>query len=300
MTKMIDPSDPATAQLFERVDPAIDQKASYVPSDGASTTVAANEVLNGREQDGSHTVPPADLREIDHWKPAEPQFCKDIAFYYGQSKRTIQKWFVDLREIAPWLKESELRLSDDRYSLLAVDLLGERYFAGSKKKWAEILTVRFVDRVEASQSPPILPDVLPPQQKESNNAGSNLPGLSLHIGSTLTLPPIPGLVPSGNDPSYLIKIQQRLQAFEQLQQQTIEQMQAQYQEAQDLNAQYQEAMTLNDQLLLQEFQLRGVQLGFTALHVKQQAFKSTVQAAESGSLSMPGKPEVEIDQPSSV
>ncbi len=74
-------------------------------------------------------------------------------------------------------------------------------------------------------------------------------------------------------------------------------MQAQYQQAQSLNAQYQEATSLNDQLLLQEFQLKGVQLGYTALQLKQQAFKATIQAVEAGTLPVPGKPQAEVAQP---
>ncbi len=132
------------------IDSASTPNHSYVPSHGPST--------NGCEQDSLLTAVD-ELLKIDHWKPAEPQFCKEIAAHYGQSKRTIQKWFVDLREIAPWFSEAELRLSDDRYFPLAVELLGDRYFTGSKRKWASVLAERFVDRVEsrnsAQSSPPV-------------------------------------------------------------------------------------------------------------------------------------------------
>ncbi len=131
MTKMIDPTDPATAKLFERVDPAmpshsdvLTRNRSCVPSTEADAIVAANENLDGCEQISSI---------LEHWKPTEPQLCGAIAAHYGQSKRTIQKWFVALRDLAPWLNQAALRLEDDRYSPLAVDLLGERYFAGSNK-----------------------------------------------------------------------------------------------------------------------------------------------------------------------
>ena len=117
---------------------------SYVPSHEPST--------NGCEQDSLRLTSVNELVKIDHWKPAEPQFCKDIAAHYEQSKRTIQKWFVDLREIAPWFSEAELRLSDDRYSSFAVELLGDRYFTGSKRKWASVLAERFVGRVETWNS----------------------------------------------------------------------------------------------------------------------------------------------------
>lgn len=125
-------------------------------------------------------------------------------------------------------------------------------------------------------------------------------GMVLHFGSDPNLPSIPGLVPIIGDAAYLSQMQQRLQAFEQLQQHAIAQLQAQYKDAQALNAQYHEAMSLSDQLLLQEFQLKGVQLGYAALQLKQQAFKSTIQSAESGTLASPGKPQTENAQPSSV
>jgi hypothetical protein len=120
------------------------------------------------------------------------------------------------------------------------------------------------------------------------------------MGSSLSLPAIPGIVSPGNDTAYLTQIQERLQQFEAMQQQAIAQMEQQYEEAKTLNAQYQEATSLSDQLLLQEFQLRGVQLGYTALQLKQQAFKSTVQAAEAGTLPVPGKPPCESGQPRSA
>ncbi|BAU16000.1 hypothetical protein LEP3755_65670 (plasmid) [Leptolyngbya sp. NIES-3755] len=307
MTKMFDLLDPATAEVFERVDPAISQNRSYAHSDESATTVVASEKQDGCESTNNRESSEVSLTDVDdqssigHWKPAEPQYCKEIAAHYQQSKRTIQKWFVDLRELAPWLAESELRLNDDRYSPLAVDLLGDRYFAGSKKKWATILTERFSDRLETWQSTPaIRPDVLPPQTEETDDTPSHSSGLFLHIGSTPTLPAIADLVPSGNDVAYLNQMQQRLQVFEQLQQDAIVQMQQQYDQAQTLNAQYHEAMSLSDQLLLKEFQLKGVQLGYAALQLKQQAFKSTIQSAESGSLSAPGKSQSENAQSSSV
>lgn len=304
MAKMFDPLDPATAELFERVDPAIAQNRSHVPSDKLATNDAAIANLDECESIDNCKQPEDlltnvdDLLKLEHWKPIEPQYCKEIAAHYQQSKRTIQKWFVDLRELAPWLDESELRLNDDRYSPLAVDLLGDRYLAGSKKRWAAILTDRFSDRAETS-TPALHPDVLPPQMEQIDPETPAL-GLFLHLGSTSALSPVPGLVPSGNDAAYLNRMQQRLQAFEQVQQDAIAQLQTQYEQAQALNAQYHDAMSLSDQLLLQEFQLKGVQLGYTALQLKQQAFKSTIQAAESGSLSMLGKHQAESVQPSSV
>ena len=286
--------------------PAIDfaptPERSCVPSHEAATNAAANENLDGYEQNTPRLAPVDELLKIEHWKPAEPQFCKEIAAHYGQSKRTIQKWFVDLQEIAPWFSEDELRLSDDRYTPLAVELLGHRYFTGSKKKWAAVLTDRVADWVEswncAQPASVLRPDVLPREEEQSpngtlsNEGNANRPGrLFLHIGSSLSLPVVPAIVPDSNDSAYLTQAQQRLQQFETLQQEAIAQMQEQYEQAQTLNTQFKEATSLSDQLLLQEFQLQGVQLGYTALSLKQQAFKATVQAAEAGTLTSVGKPQ---------
>lgn len=284
---------------------------SYVPSHGDATNAATNKNLGGCEQTSPRLTPVDELLKIDHWKPAAPQFCKEIAAHYGQSKRNIQKWFVDLREIAPWFSEAELRLSDDRYTPLAIELLGHRYFTGSKKKWASVLAEQFADRAAAasapaSEPPAIRPDVLPPEKEHSCNGisgdsnATRLGGMVLHIGSSLALPPIPDVITPGNDTAYLTQAQQRMQQFEAMQQQVLAQMQQQQKEAEALNAQYQEATSLSDQLLLQEFQLKGVQLGYTALQLKQQAFKATVQAAEAGTLPAPGKPQSENDQPQPV
>lgn len=306
MSNLFDLDDPATAEVFERIDPATLQNRTYAPSHESVTHDGAIEILDGCEPTQEREPVKAlltdidDLLTIEHWKPSEPQFCKDIAAHYQQGKRTIQKWFVDLREIAPWLDEAELRLSDDRYTPLAIELLGDRYFAGSKKKWEKILTDRFADRLAAVSTPdpsqtPLSPTEVLPQNSEPT--GQRLNGLSLHIGSSLTLPSISSIVTPGNDTAYLAQTQQKLEQFEALQQQVLAQMQQQYDQAQSLNAQYQEATSLSDQLLLQEFQLRGVQLGYTALQLKQQAFKSTVQAAEAGTLPVPGKPHLESTQP---
>lgn len=150
MDRSADPLDFQVSSSSDATDSASTSERSHVPSHEPST--------NGCEQDSLLTAVD-ELLKIDHWKPAEPQFCKEIAAHYGQSKRTIQKWFVDLREIAPWFSEAELRLSDDRYFPLAVELLGDRYFTGSKRKWASVLAERFTDRVKswnsAQSSPPV-------------------------------------------------------------------------------------------------------------------------------------------------
>ena len=223
MAKMLDLDDSATAEVFERIDPATIDNLSYAPSQEPATHDGAIEILNGceltqeREPVKTLLTDINDLLAIEHLKPAEPQFCKDIAAHYQQGKRTIQKWFVDLREIAYWLDEAELRLSDDRYTLLAIELLGDRYFAGSKKKWEKILTDRFADRLAAANTPDpseilLSPTEVLPQTDGSTNQHPS--GMMLHLGSSLTLPTIPGIVTPGNDTAYLTQTQQKLEQFE--------------------------------------------------------------------------------------
>ncbi|MBD2123271.1 hypothetical protein [Trichocoleus sp. FACHB-262] len=170
--------------------PEIDFSLVSKRSENPSHDPATNENSDGCEQgfekpelSKPRSSNSDELLDIEHWKPTESQFCKAIAEHYQQGKRTIQKWFVDLREIAPWLAESELRLSDDRYTPLAVELLGDRYFAGSKKKWAQVLTERFGDRAAANtpspEAPAIRPEVLPregqPAPVERTTASSLVP-----------------------------------------------------------------------------------------------------------------------------
>jgi len=249
---------------------------------------AANEMADGCE--------PSEAVQMEHWQPTEPQYCKAIADHYQVGKRSIQKWFADLLKLAPWLTVNELRLDDDRYTPLAVDLLGDRYFAGSTKRWAQRLQERYAKALAfelwQAEAPAIRPEVLPRSAAPSEEGGS-AGGLNLHIGSALNPLGIAGIVAPSDDAAYLSQIQQKLEQFATLQQNAIAQMHSEFKQAQALNAQFQQATSLSDQLMLQEYQLRGVQLGYTALHLKQEAFKATVQAAEAGTLPVPGKPQAE-------
>jgi hypothetical protein len=159
------------------IDFASTSERSYVLSHEAATNATTNGNPDGCEQASLRLTSVDELLQVEHWKPAEPQFCKEIAAHYGQSKRNIQKWFVDLREIAPWLSEAELRLSNDRYTPFAVEILGDRYFAGSKKKWASVLAERFAERAESWNSvqsaPAIRTEVLP--QEENQPHGGDRP-----------------------------------------------------------------------------------------------------------------------------
>jgi len=162
MDRNIDLLDLQVFPASDAIDFALPSERCCAPSHEDPANDATNENLDGCEQDTCRLTPSDESPKVKHWKPAEPQFCKEIAVHYGQSKRNIQKWFVDLREIAPWFSEVELRLSDDRYTPLAVELLGYRYFAGSKKKWESVLRERFADRVATAPFPDANPDAKTP------------------------------------------------------------------------------------------------------------------------------------------
>ncbi len=236
------------------------------------------------------------------------------------SDRTVQTWFKTVTIAYPWIELKALKIGKSaktRYTPLCQVLIAEYRSSASslsEEDWIASVHVANSEKLPTAsiaqnqEDIPFSPtEVLPrgsdqPRNSDScNDSDDALPGgMSLHIGSSLALPAIPGIVPLSNDTVYLSQAQQRLQQFEALQQQVIAQLQQQQKEAQALNAQYQEATSLSDQLLLQEFQLKGVQLGYTALQLKQQAFKATIQAAEAGTLSLPGKSQPKNDQSQSV
>lgn len=289
MAKMFDLAGFATAEALEKIDLATLPHRSYDHSPVPTPNDAANENLGGCESVQPDLTDVDDLLAIAIWQPAEPQYCRAICAYYGVKPRTVQKWFTKIVEACPWFAESELRLSDDRYTPLCIELMGDYRASGLiARKWGMKMAERFADRAvatsSASEPPALRPEVMP------SSEGDRPLKFPLHLGSSLTLPSIASIVSSGNDTAYLMQTQQRLQQFEALQQQVIAQMQQQHEQAQALNAQYQEATSLSDQLLLQEFQLKGVQLGYTALQLKQQAFKATIQSVEAGTLAVPGKP----------
>ncbi|MBM0744989.1 hypothetical protein JOY44_26070 (plasmid) [Phormidium sp. CLA17] len=58
------------------------------------------------------------------WRPAEPQFTKAIAQYYGVSRKSVQQWFQKVKDACPWFTETDLKLPDERYTPLCIELMG--------------------------------------------------------------------------------------------------------------------------------------------------------------------------------
>jgi hypothetical protein len=208
------------------------------------------------------------------------------------SRKSVQEWFQKVKEACPWFTEADLKLPDERYTPIAISLMGRYRLSGLPfKVWKAQIWDENPELVAAFQAAQAAHS---PQPSLSDDRSG---GLTLHPGANLALPAISEVMPTGDEAAYLAQMRQRLEQFEHLQQQVVTQMQEQFEQAQSLNAQYQEAMSLSDQLLLQEFQLKGVQLGYTALQLKQQAFKATIQAVEAGTLPLPGKYQSEPGEP---
>jgi hypothetical protein len=64
------------------------------------------------------------------WRPSEPQFTKAIAEYYRVSRKSVQQWFQKVKEACPWFREADLRLPDDRYTPLCIELMGDYRLSG--------------------------------------------------------------------------------------------------------------------------------------------------------------------------
>lgn len=91
------------------------------------------------------------------WRPTEPQFTKAIAEYYSVSRKTVQEWFQKVKEACPWLSDSDLKLPDERYTPIAVGLMGHYRTAGLPfKAWKTQLweeNPALVSAFQASQKP---------------------------------------------------------------------------------------------------------------------------------------------------
>lgn len=253
------------------------------------------------------------LSEVGEIPPeVRAKSAKELADEYEVSDRTVHTWFKTVTAAYPWIEPEALKTGKSaktRYTPLCQALIAAyRALASnvSEEDWIASIHAANPEKLptnlttQKQDDVPLSPTEILPQEKDQPRNGDRPRGMVLHIGSSLALPAIPSIVTPCNDTAYLTQAQQRLQQFESLQQQVIAQMEQQQKEAEALNAQYQEATSLSDQLLLQEFQLKGVQLGYTALQLKQQAFKATIQAAEAGTLPVPGKLQPEGDQPPSA
>lgn len=87
------------------------------------------------------------------WQPKEPQFTKAIAQYYGVSRKSVQQWFQKVKDACPWFTEADLKLPDERYTLLCIELMGGYRTAGLPfEAWKAQLWEQNPDLVAAYQA----------------------------------------------------------------------------------------------------------------------------------------------------
>lgn len=81
------------------------------------------------------TLPPITSEDATNshspiWQPTEPQFAKAIAQHYGVSRKSVQQWFQKVKEACPWFEETDLKLPDQRYTPLCIELMGSYRTSG--------------------------------------------------------------------------------------------------------------------------------------------------------------------------
>ncbi len=64
------------------------------------------------------------------WRPTEAQFTKAIAQYYDVSRKSVQQWFQKVKDACPWFTEADLKLPDERYTPLCIELMGSYRTSG--------------------------------------------------------------------------------------------------------------------------------------------------------------------------
>lgn len=249
------------------------------------TNDAANDLLDGCDRSDVRLTKVDGLLNIDHWKPAEPQYCREIAAHYQIGKRSVQKWFAELQKIVPWLPEVELKV-DDRYTPLAIELLGYRYFAGSTKQWAIVLAEQYGDCAAS--------DVLP-----TSPATDQLPSTDdITDVEWQDIPTTPPPAPDANhsmiviDTSYLADLETQLanlQSLEQSERETLDYRQSVVTNLVAHTDQFNQAIAITDELLLRQSRLEGVNLGVKCEQEKQEAYRATRYAVATGRIQVAPK-----------
>jgi len=110
----------ALEPIIESFTPSQGSTLQPIP-DSSSEEVAPSHATSYEGGTNSHPV---------IWQPTEPQFTKAIAEYYRVSRKTVQEWFQKVKEACPWLSDSDLKLPDERYTPIAVGLMGHYRTSG--------------------------------------------------------------------------------------------------------------------------------------------------------------------------
>lgn len=87
------------------------------------------------------------------WQPTEPQFTKAIAQYYAVSRKSVQQWFQKVKDACPWFAETDLKLPDERYTPMCIELMGGYRTSGLPfEAWKAQLWEQNPDLVAAYQA----------------------------------------------------------------------------------------------------------------------------------------------------
>ena len=181
--------------------PATPKRTALKPISEPLSEVLSEVAATPREG-GTHLHPPI-------WEPIEPQFTKAIAGYYSVSRKTVQEWFQKIKEACPWFPESDLKLPDDRYTPMAIYLMGRYRTSGLPfKVWKAQIWEENVELVAAFQA-----------SQQSRQANSNS-GDDLSSPSPVDHTAAGSLIPTGS--SYLNALVEEELELEQLEAQELE------------------------------------------------------------------------------
>ncbi len=124
---------------------SISQELDLPPTQGALSEVAASSPTTSCEG-STNAHPPL-------WRPSDPQFTKAIAQYYGVSRKSVQQWFQKVKDACPWFAETDLKLPDERYTPLCIELMGGYRTSGLPfEAWKTQLWEQNPDLVAAFQA----------------------------------------------------------------------------------------------------------------------------------------------------
>lgn len=124
---------------------ALSQEPNLPPTQDALSEVAATSPTTSYEG-STNAHPPL-------WRPTGPQFTKAIAQYYGVSRKSVQQWFQKVKDACPWFTETDLKLPDERYTPLCIELMGGYRTSGLPfEAWKAQLWEQNPDLVAAYQA----------------------------------------------------------------------------------------------------------------------------------------------------
>ncbi len=212
--------------------------------------------------------------EIPLWQPTEPQFTKAIATYYGVSRKSVQQWFQKVKDACPWFIEADLKLPDERYTPLCVELMGRYRTAGlSFEAWKAQVWEQNPDLVTAYQASQSQPSFSPIYDRPITSSS---------------------LVPTGRN--FLMALEEEqaeLQKIEASELQLLQRMSDGFDRLTHASAQWNQANDLRRQRLLRLTRLEAASLAVELEEEFENTLRETQYQIQRGNLPTLGKPPVE-------